>query len=181
MRQLIDMAFDLQNINRYNTIPRLKEESVAEHSYQVIAGVKVICDVLNVNDEVRLRAYNAAIMHDIPESIINDITWDAKQLFGESFKEQLNQIEETLIFGYDEQASKDLFPNRNLLHITCEFVKSIVELADVDSVIKYAEREVKLGNEYFKDIVKGSKERYEEAYKKMKKMQEEYENAKKFK
>lgn len=179
MKTLINMAFDLQNINRYNTIPRIKEESVAEHSYQVIVGVKSLCDKFGIEDNIKLRAYDAAIMHDIPESITNDITWDAKQLFGEEFKKQLNEIEETIISGYDEQASKDLFINKPFYIVSRELVKSIVEVADVGSVINYANRELELGNSNFKEIVKGSRKRYDKAYEKLEKILEEYNDAKK--
>lgn len=178
MKSLEEMAFDLQNINRYNTFPRLKEESVAEHSFQVIACIKQICDEYEIPDYIRLEAYDAAIMHDIPESITNDITYDAKQMFSKTFKEELKSIEFKISYELDKESALNLYSNQE--NYKQKLVKALVEYADVQSVVMYAKREVEMGNKFFEDIVVGSSRRWQDASYNLEKVREEFIDAEKY-
>ena len=70
--------YRLQNIVRYNTWQKINSESVAEHSFFVVLFAHKICDYYKVNDNIKLVCLEMCTIHDAPEIVINDITYDAK-------------------------------------------------------------------------------------------------------
>ena len=70
--------YHLKSIVRYNNRPKLSEETVAEHSFYVALIGLMICDELGTSTECKYEVMIKALLHDMPEMEINDITHDVK-------------------------------------------------------------------------------------------------------
>ena len=128
--------YRLKNLIRYNNRTRLKDESVAEHSYYVALISLMICDKLDVTDEIKSKCVIRSLLHDLPEIEINDITHDAKRRM--NLSEQLKKFEDNY---YEQYFPKyfDLMQEKGL-------VEAIVSLADAESVLQFIQNEISLGN-----------------------------------
>lgn len=145
----------LSNIIRYNTWGKVKNETVAEHSYFVCLYTKKICDYLEVNDFVKLKAIEFAIIHDAAEIFTNDITYDAKQSMPE-LQHILEAHEKNFIQTNFPENYKDLYESSSYDNY---LAKMIVKAADIYSVIQYCDNEVSLGNKNFQKLLDQSIQR----------------------
>lgn len=150
----------LNNIVRYNTRNKINPESVASHSFFTAYFVLSICRDFNIPDDVKLLALESAVLHDVPEVFINDITYDCKQLVPE-IETLLRPYEVSVLEQISSHASRVLFGD-NLTKAE-KLANSIVEWADVLSVKQYALSEVELGNNVFFAILEGTERRLSEA------------------
>jgi 5'-deoxynucleotidase YfbR-like HD superfamily hydrolase len=141
-KHFVRKMYKLNHMVRYNPHPKVKEETVAAHSFYVTLFVMKICDQLSLDDSIQLSAIQRALVHDTPESVINDITHDAK--------ESITGLSE-LILPYELD-----FIDRNFnvkAHPTeSNLVNLIVDFADVLSVYQYVDNELNLGNSFIKEI-----------------------------
>lgn len=139
--------YRLNGMIRYNTQQKINKETVASHSYYVTLFTKMICDGLGVVPSIKLLALEFALVHDVPEYLMNDVTYDAKLLmpdiipllnkFEQSYLEQ--NFPETVDTAYGSEDERIV-------------ARLIVELADVYSVIQYSDNEISLGNSRFQEI-----------------------------
>ena len=130
--------YKLKNIIRYNTRPKQTSESVAEHSFYVAVIALELCDEYGLGIEETNNIVVKALLHDMPEIEINDITYDAK--------ERLN------LRPYLKKYEDDYFDRRfpkyaELMKNTTGLDQLIVDLADAYSVLQYANHEISLGNQ----------------------------------
>lgn len=147
-----DPTFDrLNNLHRWNGIRRIKEESVAHHSYIVTLFARIIAETTFVGTEDRLMVVTKAIFHDWDEIITGDITHDvkyndfngeeirtalkafAKNEFKQHFSKDNGTFTEMLIMGYS-------------VGNTPKYIDKIVKVADWLSMAFYLKMEVSLGN-----------------------------------
>lgn len=128
-----DLLQRLSYMIRYNNAIHIHNENVAEHSFYVAIYSLVISKKLGYES---YSAVKLALVHDVSEAITSDIPHDVKyDIFNlanifERFEKNFNKVN----FGIYESAynyNKD---------------KAIVDLADVISVMQYAEKEVEFGN-----------------------------------
>lgn len=147
----------MSNISRYNTRYRIKNESVAAHSYYTIWFASVLCSHLKLGPEITQLAMECAMLHDIPEIYINDITYDCKTMIPELTK-MLEPYESTIIDQLSDVAAYILFDPKEPKH---KLINAIVRYADVISVKQYATSEIKLGNTSFRTILKSAQDRIE--------------------
>lgn len=135
----LEEVYMLKNIIRYNTRTHIKDESVAEHSFYVALLALMICDEYKIdNINIRNAALTKAILHDMPEIELNDITHDVKErLHLREFMEE-----------HENEYYRRNFPDEYTLMTTLQnnTVGIIVDLADALSVIQYSENEIRLGN-----------------------------------
>jgi 5'-deoxynucleotidase YfbR-like HD superfamily hydrolase len=131
--------YNLSHIQRYSTIPRIKSESVAEHSFFVAALVIR----LHKDYEFDLgRAVTMAVMHDWTESWIDDITVPTKKEFP-ALAEAISQAEAEVAAREFPQPILEIWEE----HKECMTVESkIVHLADILQCMQYSKGEVRLGN-----------------------------------
>lgn len=153
--------YRLKNLIRYNTRTRMKNETVAEHSYYVALFSLMICDEIGADDTVKLECLIKAILHDLPEIEMNDITHDAK------IRMNLSEI----VKKYEEAYYQREFPSfAKLMNLDDESLSStIVSVADVESVRQYIQNERILGN-HSPDILEIGTETYERLAKLEKKL-----------
>lgn len=101
-------VYKLSNIIRYSQQNKIKNESVAEHSFYVMWFVNRLCTKYNLSDKIRLLALEAALLHDIPEVITNDITYDVKRMIPE-VSDLLQPYEKQVISEHSVDACNTLF------------------------------------------------------------------------
>jgi len=141
--EYLSQIYKLGFIVRYPTRYRVRDETVAAHSF----FVSVI--VLSLHKEYMFNleeALIATISHDIIEADTSDIPHDIKARHSE-LKKILSNIEEVEIKKYPEvvQFGINIF-NKNSVE------GKIVHLADVIQVSQYIESEMRLGNSTLTDI-----------------------------
>ena len=136
----ISDLYKLDNIIRYNTQSKHKHETVATHSYYVALFAMMICDAIEVPLGVKLSAIQCALIHDVPEVVINDVTYDAKCMMPEIVE---------ILKKYEDDILKTNFPDEYVARGECEtrdLALLIVDLADVLSVYQFVHYEIDMGN-----------------------------------
>lgn len=133
---LVDV-YRLKNVIRYNTRNIIKEESVAEHSFYVALFALKICDNYNVDEQTRSKAIIKALLHDMPEIELNDITHNVKEKL--NLRPFLKKYE-------DEYFDENYHQYASLMKNADKKTDAIVLLADTMSVYQYALNEILLGN-----------------------------------
>ena len=139
-KEYIRKIYKLKDIYRYNSRPTLHKESVAEHSYYVaLIALKLLDDSNITNVNIREKVLIKALLHDLPEIELNDITHDVKiklnlysyleKYENEFFKKNYNKYTELMKNNEDN------------------IVNFIVKIADIYSVLQYTDREIQLGNQ----------------------------------
>lgn len=134
---LIDV-YRLKNVVRYNTRNVIKKESVAEHSFYVALFTLKICNDYNIDPRTEKRAIIKALLHDMPEIELNDITHDVKEKL--NLRPFLKKYE-------DEYFDTHFSEYRSLMKEGDEKTNAIVDYADTMSVYQYVLNEELLGNQ----------------------------------
>ena len=150
-----DNVYRMSNIIRYSQLDKIKNESVAEHSYYVAWFVNRVCTEFHLCSTIRLMALEAAILHDVPEVITNDITYDVKCMVPE-IKELLQPYEEQIIKEHSYPVWETLFHPKSWNQ---RVAKAVVKHADILSVVQYCHHEEMLGNKSFTELREASQER----------------------
>ena len=148
LAQIYNLAF----IHRYSVIPRVKNESIAEHSFFVASLV------IRLREEYSFdlgKAVTMATIHDWTESWTDDITVATKRKF---------PLIADSVAVIEFQVVRQNFPSYIKQH-WMEYKEGhsveakIVKYADTLQVIQYAENEAKLGNRYMESVVEDAKQR----------------------
>lgn len=141
--EVLEEIYKLKNLVRYNNRTKLKDESVAEHSFFVALISLMICDTLGLDKDITLECLVKAVLHDMPEIEMNDITHDVK--------ERLKL--DVILQEYENEYYDKHFKNfASLMNFEDGSISSIVvQLADAESVRQFIQNEKKLGNQS-KDI-----------------------------
>lgn len=143
----------LRNLIRYQTSIRCTSESVAEHSYFVSAYLLKLKDYFNFDLEKSLQI---ALLHDFSETQISDIPHPIKQNIS-GLSEFLENAEYEVNKTYISEEFANWLEEFNKNSSPEGFV---VILADILSVITYANREISLGNKFFKNVLYDTRGRY---------------------
>ena len=157
IKDLLDI-YKLKTIIRYNQRQRIKDENVAEHSFFVTMLTLQICNKLQLSDEITYKAIVKALLHDMPEIELNDITYPVK--IGLNLYPLLKEYENKY---YEKNFAKyaDLMKDEESL------VSIIVDLADALSVFQYSINEESLGNTNFIDVKNDTIDRLNKTYSKL--------------
>lgn len=142
----------LNYIIRYSNVPRIKDETVASHSFLVAA---ILFKLHEEYDFCLGHALKLAICHDMPEYEVNDITHATKKKYpkiAEALQEAeiaaINEMPNEVIDAYYEFEEGKTKEARFVIY------------ADVIQCSQYAENEVALGNKgYMAQIVMNSYKR----------------------
>ena len=152
-------VYKLSNIIRYSQQNKIKNETVAEHSYYVTWFVNRLCTKYELGDTIRLMALETALLHDIPEVITNDITYDVKRMIPE-VPALLQPYEEEVIKEHSSRAYKVLFNPETHEEI---IAKKVVKHADILSVLQYCQNEEMLGNKSFTELRRATEQRVKDS------------------
>jgi len=148
----LEDIYRLAYIKRYSNVPKIHEESVAEHGFFVAAIVMELYEVYKFDLG---EAVIIAISHDMPEIELNDAPWVIKKKYpaiAKAFAECEREVAETLpkacrhgVLEYDKNESIE---------------SRIVRLADAIQCIQFSKVEVDLGNKgYMERVYTNSKAR----------------------
>jgi len=136
-------------ITRYDTVPRVKDENVAEHSFLVSAIVMKLHDVYDFNLGVALQI---AISHDMLENETGDVNHTIKREHNKLYK-ILKKVEKKALKKYPSSVRHGI----KLYDSNTTIEPKIVHLADAIQCKQYAENEIRLGSKYyFKSVVENS-------------------------
>ena len=147
----IDEIYSLKTLIRYNTTPRLQNESVAEHLSFTALIVLQLRQHFSFNLE---HALLMALTHDIPEIYTSDVPHPIKKSFP-ALQKALEEVERHAWSNYPEAwmiANLEMEAGKTLESL-------IVQLADVLSCVQYTAHEMQLGNTYMTPIKQGSESR----------------------
>jgi 5'-deoxynucleotidase YfbR-like HD superfamily hydrolase len=138
---------NLAHIKRYSVIPRIHDESIAEHSFFVASIVMKLYDDYEFNIG---HATCMAISHDWTESYTDDITVATKRAYP-SIARAVEAVEAKIAKNEFSPVAYELWKE----YKDATSVESkIVKYADTLQVIQYAQGEVNMGNNaYFKSVV----------------------------
>lgn len=135
---------NLGEIIRYNNRPKIKHENVAEHSFYVASTVLKICKIFGLSEDIKHKALELAIVHDIPELLVGDIPYDTKVNNPELAKyvalAEVSELEKHLPEFSDSY--KEFLKEEEEETV----VYLVVKLADIVSVLQYSNMEIDLGN-----------------------------------
>ena len=153
--------YQLKDVIRYNCRCHLKDESVAEHSFYVALIALGICDKFKLNDTTKSQCLIKALLHDMPEMDLNDITHNVKERL--NLRPMLKQYE-------DEYYGKYYPQHYVLMAAGTELINTIVEYADALSVYQFVLNEKRLGNNSgdIKEITTEAIKRIQNLYTKLK-------------
>ena len=134
----IHKLYSLKAIMRYGNTFKIKEESVAEHSFFVAIITMELHTMFRFDLD---KAIQIALVHDVLEMYTTDIPYNVKENYPK-IKEALRNSERD-IYG-------DIRPSISRLLLEYEELKTneamIVKLADKLSVLQFSTLEVSLGN-----------------------------------
>ena len=138
MKEFYNNITKLNYIVRYSNTPRIKDETVAVHSFMVAAIILKLHDEYYFNLE---RAVLLAICHDIPEYDTNDVSHITKkkypqirELLKKAEREALETMPLEVASAFAEYAEQETVEAK------------ITHLADILQCSQYAGNEVQLGN-----------------------------------
>lgn len=163
--EFYEKVYRLCYIIRYGNIPRIKDESVAEHTFLISAII------LQLNDMYEFdlgKALVIATSHDMLEADTSDICHTLKrddiELYNaikKAEKSFASNYPKTVRYGIEEYDRNDTWESK------------IVHLADAQQCLQTANNEIKIGgNEYFVEVQVNS-------LKRIKKIKEQLEEIKK--
>jgi 5'-deoxynucleotidase YfbR-like HD superfamily hydrolase len=143
LENLRKKIYSLQNLERFQTSPRIHHESVLEHSGYVAMIVHKLRDTY-IFDE--LKASRLASFHDYSECEISDIPHPIKRLLPVEVQNKLDELEvEIIARDLDDDIAQSLVEFNDFSTVE----GMIVALADAYSVLEYSEKEVLLGNDKY--------------------------------
>ena len=135
----------LRNLIRYQNVHRNINESVAEHSFYTAIFVLKLREYYDFNLEIALKT---ALVHDFAESAISDVPHNIK-ISNPNLAKELERSEE-------------IVNSTRLSNDAAKYIKDFnagatpeglaVQLADILSVVLYANAEIKSGNKVFNYI-----------------------------
>ena len=147
-----DRDFDqLNNMVRWNGLNRIKDESVAHHSFIVTWFSRIIVEELlgDKNDSFKLEVITYALFHDFDEMFSGDIIHGVKynEFNGKEIKKSIDEYcNFKVINKFAEQNSSNNLIKKNMTGFVSKSAKSIVKLSDWLSMCFYLKKEIALGN-----------------------------------
>lgn len=144
-------VMDMSAVRRYNNGNKFlnRHENVAEHSTHVALNVIILCDILQLPDEMRYKAVTWAVVHDISEPVSADLPYEFKttapQVFNDQFEAfELSQVWDNYPHFYSDFSDFTASGHKKGSRRPIERI--LVDLADALVVRQYAKLEMDMGN-----------------------------------
>ena len=162
LSNFVDDVYILKALTRYNNKFKIISESVAEHSYFVAVLTLKMHDDYNFNLEEALKM---ALIHDIPELHLSDVTHDVKRNFPKLAQEVTNAEYVIMKHKYPQWFTEfKKFEDQESVEAL------VVKMADNLSCVQYATAEMELGNKgYMKEVAQNAGKRVVECEKELQK------------
>lgn len=158
INKFLSLERRLDTIIRFSAKPRIKDETVSEHSFHTALYAMILADMEDsfgnkVNKEKLLKT---ALLHDLEESLTGDIIYGFKH-GDEKLSKQISKFSlkffERIMKNLPNKMSKeyiDLWKNSKDLN-TIE--GRIMEAADKLEGLLYSKQELSLGNKAFENVI----------------------------
>lgn len=152
MIDFITMVRQLSNIQRCATTRRIKNQSVAEHSFYVAIIALLIAEELKLELSIG-TLLQKAIFHDMEEAITGDIIYPLKHS-----SVQTNHFFNEAIGEYCRQVFKNHFPDFEQYRAIQKYSKTgaegeVIKLADAVELVLYCQEEVSSGNRHMQGVL----------------------------
>lgn len=142
-------------VHRWSTMPRIKEQSMAEHSFYVALYAMHLCDFLKLPLPRRYPIVQWALIHDMPETVTSDIPGPVKR---QVTNHRQMEVLEKKIF---EELGSSYWPYPEAQ------TRDIVKAANLIDEIFYIHSERVMGNGYLAKVWDNSWARMEAALNKI--------------
>ena len=155
------MLSAMANLNRYNGSSKLHNQSVAEHSFNVVVFASLFCKINGFSRKLRSAVMDAAISHDMAESVLSDIPHDAKNSIEELTGCKISQFEKDVMqtklsYFYEDfcrsegvpSGLKDCYEEDIELSQNSRLISLICKYCDTLDVLMFLDIESKLGNSF---------------------------------
>ena len=141
--------YKLKNLVRYQTSPRIHDETVLEHQAVVAALVAKLRDDYEFDE---LKAIKLALFHDYAENETSDIPHPIKKKLPPDIQDRLEEIEVEILRNDLGDEMAQLLSDFNRFSLADRSPEGkAVALADAYSVLLYAKSESTLGNKEWYD------------------------------
>lgn len=131
--------YRLSDLKRYNNMPRIKSESLAEHQYYCgLILIKLKDYITNIDYSQFCVLLQYLLVHDVGELYTGDIPHNVKQDYPE-LRTMIEKIEDDYIKHHGFEFLVDYVESN-------EDLKTLFKLCDTIQVVQYCQNEMKLGN-----------------------------------
>lgn len=84
------------DVTRWGIVKVARNQSVAEHSFQVAMIASRICDLMGEHHSFKDNVVALALVHDLPEVITGDLASPLKGLLGDEARHRLEEFEASI-------------------------------------------------------------------------------------
>lgn len=153
----LDKIHRLTDTHQWETLPVIKQMTVAEHSYMVaMCGMFTYhwlsqkFEIFQFRDKIELDILRKCLIHDVEECFIGDIVHQSKRFIKDNGGSFGNSIESAVKAIIPQNIFRELV-NARLDAKSNDFPGSIVVFSDRLALILYLIKEINLGNKYMED------------------------------
>ena len=143
--------YRLKFITRYSNVPRVRDESVAEHSFFVASIAMQLMD--KFPDADRAKVIGMATIHDWAEAHVDDVAHDVKRDYpkvGRALKDAEAKVMKR--YGIWAQELYEEYEKGVSLEAR------IVKYCDIKQCVQYLQTEVDMGNKYMQPLLDDSQD-----------------------
>jgi len=158
-KKFIQDVKKLDRVIRFSAHTRIKDESVAEHSFHVTLYAMILADLeekIFKNKVDKEKVLKKALLHDLEECRTGDIIYGFKhtdEKLAKKIKKISKQFLEDLMRNLPEKISKEYITLWQKAKDKRKIEGKIIEAADKLEGLIYALNEFKLGNKSFKKAI----------------------------
>jgi len=147
----------LSHVNRYSSIPTIRKENVAEHSWYVAFYSYLLAKDLErryKDEELEIdygKLLGRALLHDLDESLTGDFLRIIK--YGHpDLKKALDEVSVSMMIHMTKEVGVNLLPDWKSAKDD-DLEGHIVQVVDLARVVSYIWEEIKLGNEHIRPLL----------------------------
>lgn len=143
----------LSHVNRYSSIPVIRKENVAEHSWYVgFYAYAIGKDLDRRGVEIDFgKLLSRAMLHDIDESFTGDFLRVVKYSHPD-LKKALDSVSTKMIYQIQDKLGIDMKNDWETAKAD-DIEGDIIKIVDLARVVSYAMEELRCGNTYMKPIL----------------------------
>jgi 5'-deoxynucleotidase YfbR-like HD superfamily hydrolase len=125
-------AYRATDVHRWQIVKTQRQQSVAEHSFQVALIASRLCDLLEMSEEIRCRVVWYSLIHDLPEVLTGDLSTPLKRMLGDEAMNKLKAFEDTItVAGRPIALGQGKTP---------EVIRLVVKVADLIEAVAFLDQ-----------------------------------------
>jgi len=135
--------------SRYNSVPVIRRENVAEHSWKTsYIALNLYWFLYHSNSEEKINLgllLSKALLHDVPEMLSSDIVATLKH-YDENVNKEINRVSDEMLSQYQKDSCLDYEIYYDAIHSKEGKEGEIVAVSDLLCVFSYLLEEINFGN-----------------------------------